>query len=391
MKKTKSKTQPPRRIAVVTGTRAEYGIFQPVLKAIDNHPRLELQLIVTGMHLLKKFGFTVNDIQNDGWKITARVKLQNEIDNVIGQSRGMGRALTSLADTFARLKTDIVLVLGDRIEAFTAAAAATSSQLILAHIHGGDAALGVQDDAYRHAITKLAHLHFAATKDAADRISRLGEQKFRIYQTGSPALDNISELICRDSNLLSNAAQFDVSDGFLLVLQHPAGGSAQLESKRMAATLEACRRKHLKTLVLYPNSDPGFSGIISQAQRFCKKHHFTLLKHVPRNIYLGLLENAAVLIGNSSSGLIEAGFLNVNVVNVGPRQTGRLRGPNVIDVPGYNPAAISNAIEAAQNQSRNKLRGPIKIYGDGHSSKKIAAILARAKLNNRLRQKQIAY
>jgi GDP/UDP-N,N'-diacetylbacillosamine 2-epimerase (hydrolysing) len=378
-----------RRVGVVTGTRAEYGIYRPVLEAIRKQPQLELQLFVTGMHLLRQFGYTVREIEQDCWSITGRVRLQGEKDDAVGQSRGLGRAITGLTNHFARLKTDIVLVMGDRIEAFAGAAAATASQLVLGHIHGGDIAEGIQDEAYRHAISKLAHVHFPASKGSKERLIRLGEEKFRIYQTGSPAVDNLSKMICRDKEELSRGAGFDVGEDFAVVLQHPAGGTVHQEEKRMAQTLRAIGDKGLQVLVLYPNSDPGFSGIVRAAKRFSKREGYRLLKHVPREVYMGLLERSRVLVGNSSSGLIEASRLNVDVVNVGSRQRGRERGSNVVDA-AYG-AATEKAITALLRTKRPARRRAERIYGDGKSSEKIASILARIRLDGRLKQKRIAY
>jgi len=380
-----------RRIAVVTGTRAEYGLWQPVLRAIVAHPRLDLQLIVTGTHLVRRFGYTVRQIEADGWPIAARVPLQGARDDPVSQSRGLGRAITGLTDAFRRLRTNVVLVLGDRIEAFAAAAAATASQLILAHVHGGDVAPGVCDDAYRHAITKLAHLHFAATSAARRRLLRLGEQPFRVYRTGSPALDDLQRTVCRDTDLLSRYAGFDVRQPFILVAQHPAGGSARQEQRWMEQTLRACRRPGRHVLIIHPNSDPGFSGIVRAARLFCRRRpaSYRMLTSVPRPVYLGLLERAQLLVGNSSSGLIEAATLNTDVLNVGPRQAGRERGPNVRDVP-YGPA-VAPAIAAVLNRLRPRRGRRRRMYGDGHSARRIADLLAHAPLDDRLRQKRLAY
>ena len=379
-----------RRIAVVTGTRAEYGILRPVLEEIEVHPKLQLQLIVTGMHLLRRFGYTVREIEKDGRRIDARVKLQGEDDEVIGQSRGLGRAITKLTDIFSELGTDIVLVLGDRIEVFAAAAAATASQLVLAHIHGGDAAVGVQDDAYRHAVSKLAHLHFAATAGAKERLLRLGEDSFRIYQTGSPAIDNLSKLICRDHQVLSRWAGFDVSKDFLLVLQHPAGFSAAQEERRMEQTLAGCDVNGLRILILYPNSDPGFSGIIRAAKRISGLKGYRLIRHLPRDVYLGLLQRARALVGNSSSGIIEASWLNVDVVNVGHRQAGRERDINVRDV-AYGKTSVAKALRLILTGRQKRSRKSGRIYGDGRSGKRIAVVLGKVKLSQKLRQKKISY
>ncbi len=378
-----------RRIAVVTGTRSDYGLLKSVMEAIDEHPQLRLQVVVTGMHLLRRFGYTISQVESDGWQLDGRVRLQGEHDDVIGQSRGLGRAISQMTDIFSRLKTQVVLVLGDRLEAFAAAAAATASQLVLGHIHGGDVAMGVQDDAYRYAISKLAHIHFAASQQAEKRLLRLGEEPFRIYQTGSPALDNLSKKICKDIEELNKWAGFDVRRDFVVVLQHPAGATARQEQQRMAQTLNGCDGKGLKILVLYPNCDPGFSGIVRAAQTFCKAHNQRLIKHLPREVYLGLLTRARALVGNSSSGIIETGYLNVDVINVGPRQADRDRGTNVIDVD-YGRDNVAGLLDRILAR-RKRQRKPSGIYGDGRSGRKIAAALARVRIDQRLRQKKIAY
>ncbi|MBN1764503.1 MAG: UDP-N-acetylglucosamine 2-epimerase (hydrolyzing) [Sedimentisphaerales bacterium] len=378
-----------RRIAVITGTRADYGILKPVMAAIDRHPRLNLGVIVTGMHLLKRFGYTLRDVEMDGWQIDGRVRLQNEQDDVIGHSRGLGRAITRLTDIYADFKTEIVLVLGDRLEMFGAAAAATASQLVVGHIHSGDAAMGIQDEAYRFAISKLSHLHFAACRGSKQRLIQLGEDKFRIYQTGSPALDNLSKNICDDISVLNKWIGFDIREDYLIILQHPAGGTADLEEKRMSRTLRGSLRKGLKIIVLYPNCDPGFSGILRAAHSFCNRYNVPLLRNLPRDVYMGVLKRSRALVGNSSSGIIEASYLNVDVINIGPRQYGRDRGENVIDID-YGRASVAQAIEKILRR-RNKKSRPSKIYGRGKSGEKIAEILAQIKLDQQLRQKKIAY
>ncbi len=378
-----------RRVAVVTGTRAEYGAFVPVMKAIRKHPKLELQVVVTGMHLLKRFGSTIQEIEADGWRIDGKVRLQDEKDSIIGQSRGLGRAITGLTNIFHRLRTDIVLVLGDRVEALAAAAAGATSHLIIGHIHGGDVATGVLDDAYRHAITKLSHIHFAASKGAYERILRLGEESYRIYQTGSPAIDDLAKTICKNIPQLNQWADFDVREDFFLIVQHPAGASAEAEKAQMEETLHGCRRKGFRSIVLYPNCDPGFSGIIEGAQSICKEFGWPMIANLPRSIYLGLLERARVLVGNSSSGIIEAGYLNVDVVNVGHRQQGREHGENVLDVD-YGRRNVSRAIDKILKQSHVQ-RAKTRLYGNGKSGQKIANILGKIKIDGRFWQKKLTY
>ena len=380
-----------RQITVVTGTRADYGLLKPVLAAIQGQDQLDLAVVVTGMHLLRRFGYTLREVLADGWPMGGRVKLQTEADDTLAQSQGLGRAITALTNRFASLNTDIVLVLGDRIEAFAAAAAATASQLVLAHIHGGEAAQGVQDDAYRHAISKLAHLHCVASTGAKRRLIRMGEAPWRVYRTGSPGLDNLVNLASCDIGTLCQWTGFDVRDPFVMVLQHPAGGSPRQERQWMEQTLRGCGRAGLKVVVLGSNSDTGFSGIAHATEQLCTQRHWPTLVHVPREVYLGLLRHAVALVGNSSSGIIEAGYLGVDVINVGPRQNGRERGRNVIDVPyGCKPVAeaLQQLVKRAAHTKAKPRRSRCKIYGDGAASARIATILAQTLLDQRLRHKQ---
>ncbi len=374
---------------VITGTRAEYGLLKPVMQAIEEHPKLNLQILVTGMHLLKQFGYTIRQIKSDGWDITAKVRLQSEIDAQYSNSLAMGSAISKMSKAMLDNKSDIIVVLGDRLEIFAATAAATACQLPIAHIHGGDIAMGIQDDTFRHAITKLSHIHFTATCGAKRRVIRLGEEKSRVYQTGSPSIDNLSDNICLKIKDLNSYSAFNVNDNFLMVLQHPAGQTTKTEEKRMLQTLRACKRKSLNTLVLYPNCDRGFSGIITAAKSYCKKHKFTLIENVPREIYLGLLKKALILIGNSSSGIIETGYLNVDVIDIGPRQLGREHGKNVMHC-NYGTENVSNAIDKTLLQ-RDLNRKPCYIYGKGKSGIKIADVLASVQIDQKLLQKVISY
>lgn len=378
-----------RRITVITGTRAEYGLLVPVLKAIDADRDLKLQLVVTGMHLLKRFGASVHEILDDGWRIDARVRLQTNHDDAVSQSVGLGRAMSSFSREFDRLKSDIVLVLGDRIEIFGAAAAAVASGKVLAHIHGGDVATGINDDAYRHAITRLAHLHFVATPGAEQRLLKWGEAPFRVFHTGSPALDGLSELACSDKRMLDDFSGFDTDEKFFIVLQHPSGGSAAQEGRWMAQTLKGCHAQGLHTLMLYPNCDPGFSGIINVAREYSRKKKYRLVKHAPRSIFLGLLQRCAALIGNSSCGIIESGYLNVDVINIGDRQSGRERSGNVVDID-YGSGRVRDALEMIlRGQKRKKMREAITLYGHGNSGLQIASVLAKVVFNRKLKQKRI--
>ncbi|MBI9017646.1 MAG: UDP-N-acetylglucosamine 2-epimerase (hydrolyzing) [Phycisphaerae bacterium] len=382
-------TKQIKNITVITGTRADYGILRSVIAAIDKHPKLNLQIIATGQHLLKKFGHTINEIKTDGYKINAEIKLQPSIDCMTSQAIAMGKAISQLAKAYRDLETDIVLVLGDRLEAFAAASAAVACGKCLAHIHGGDAAQGIQDDSYRHAITKLAHIHFPACDSSAKRIIKLGEEKSRIYQTGSPSIDNLSKNICRSISTLNQYADFDIREKFLIILQHPIGQKPEIEAQYMLDTLKACHAKCRNNIVLYPNSDSGHAAIIDAAKPYCLSHNLKFIKHLPRNIFLGLLSRCQCLVGNSSAGIVETSALNVDVINIGPRQKGRQQGKYVIDCD-YGQKNVEKALNIALKRNKNN-RKPCKIYGIGRSGTKIAAVLAKTKISRELFIKNICY
>ncbi len=372
-----------RNITVVTGSRAEYGLLVPVMRAIRARGDLNLQVVVTGMHLLRRFGSTKTLIEQDGWPIDACIPVQGERDDLIGLCRGFGRGIQKFSEEFFRLRSDVVLVLGDRVEIFAAATAATVGQFVLAHIHGGDIAPGVQDDAFRHAITKLAHIHFPATEGAKQRILQMGEAPRRVFLCGSPSLDGLCGLGHITLSDLSKWIGFDPREEFILISQHPAGGTARQEGLWMKQTLMAAAKMGMKQVVLYPNSDPGFSGIINVEREFCRKKDSVLIRNLPRSVYVGLLKRCRLLLGNSSSGLLEAGFLGVPAVNIGPRQSGRERAENVIDVD-YGMSNVLNGIRNAMTLRPKKS----KLYGNGRSGQRIAWVLSRIPLTPSLRQKQ---
>jgi UDP-N-acetylglucosamine 2-epimerase (non-hydrolysing)/GDP/UDP-N,N'-diacetylbacillosamine 2-epimerase (hydrolysing) len=365
---------------VITGTRAEYGLLQSTMRAIDRHPRLKLQLVVTGMHLLKKFGHTIDEIRRDGWRGDAVVPMQRGDDGAADQATGLARGVEGIARFLGRARTDIVVVLGDRIEAMAGALAAVATGRILAHIHGGDVATGDFDDSFRHAITKLAHVHFPATRSAARRIIAMGEPPERVHVVGAPGLDRLVELVRtggrkRDGN------------GAALVIQHPCGRAAAVERRVMATILEAVRRAGLSRTIIYPNSDRGHTGILTAISEHVDRFPNQVRVHrsLDRDTYLRTLVGASVLVGNSSSGIIEAATAGTPVVNVGSRQQGRERsGPSVVDA-AESAASIGRAMRRAL-QLRPRI-GARMVYGDGTAGNRIAVRLAALRLDERLRRK----
>jgi len=358
-----------------------------VLHAIDRHPRLELQLVVTGMHLLRKFGHTIDRIRADGWKIDAQVRMQSGQDRAYSEGEATGRGIVGIARALRRLRADVVLVVGDRMEAFAGAAAGACSRTLVAHVHGGDRALGDMDDSLRHAITKLAHIHLVATQDAARRVRRLGEEPSRIVRTGAPGLDEILAIRKPPAAWLRETLGWDRVRDYAMVVQHPWGRTAEQERRDMLATLSAVAAAGLSGVILYPNSDPGHSGIIEAIRKRVPGHWF-VARSLDRTTFIRLLKGSRVLVGNSSSGIIESGTAGVPAVNIGPRQQGRLKcGPSVIDCP----AARDAILRAVKRAMRLDVQSDKSIYGDGRAGERIAAALARIPLAAPFHRKLITY
>ncbi len=372
------------RVAVVTGTRAEYGVLQSPMRAIRAHPRLRLQLAVTGMHLLRRFGHTVDEISADGWRIDARVPMQSGRDDPLDQSAGLGRGVAGLARFFEQAETDIVLVLGDRIEAMAGALAAVTTGRVLAHVHGGDVALGDFDESLRHAITKLAHLHFAATRRSARRIIRMGEPPERVHVVGAPGFD-------RARDILAQAPPRTAASDYALVLQHAHGRCAATEERVMSMILRAVAETGLRRVIIYPNTDRGCAGVIRAIERHAKRSagEVRTFRSLPRDEYLHALCGAAVLVGNSSSGVIEASFLGTPAVDVGQRQAGREPGGPALVHADETLASIRAALRRALGLRPR--RGGRCVYGDGRAGPRIAEILARTRPGPELLRKRITY
>ncbi len=374
-----------RRIAVVTGTRAEYGLLRSTMEVIARRSDLELQLVVTGMHLLRKFGHTLDDIVRDGWRVDARVQMQRGNDDPLDQAEGLSRGVAGIAAFCAQAGTDIVVVLGDRIEAMAGALAGVTAGRLVAHIHGGELAPGDMDDSLRHAITKLAHLHLAATVRARRRIIRMGESPERVHVVGAPGLDRLREIVKR------RGARNGRSDR-ALVVQHPCGRAAARERRTMQLILREVERAGLARTVVFPNSDRGHTGVVEAIeahQRRAANGSVRVHRSVERDAYLRLLIEADVLIGNSSSGIIEAATAGTPAVNVGPRQRGREpSGASVIHAEETG-VSIRRALHRAL-RLRPHVNQPT-VYGTRPAGPRIAALLAKVPLHDRFRRKINAY
>lgn len=420
-----------RRVAVITGTRAEFGLLVPVMEAIKKHTSLDLLVVAAGAHFLKP-ARTIREVEAK-YTIAARVPMQTQgKTGRDADAQALGRGVEGFARAFKTLKPDWVVVLGDRIEAFAAASAASIAGIAVCHIHGGDRAEGIADEAMRHAITKLSHLHCAATKLSAERILKMGEKPEHVHVTGSPAIDGLSKI-----KAMSDVEAKKLGDPRVVMLLHPSGfhslspviprnmpdmmasafaglpvprgrGQVRFQSSRsspnertfaqfayMAVTclkdeppLGACRNIGLtacggvgpRGVFLHPNYDPGREQILEKWKTTSRYNGWPILDHLPRATFLSLLKRMAMqkrglLIGNSSAGLIECAALGVPALNLGPRQAGRERGENVVDTDPTNTFEVVQRVREADALA-GRVR-PSVIYGDGRAGPRIAALLAK--------------
>ena len=367
----------PRRICVITGGRAEYGLLQWVMHEIRAAPDLELQLIVTGAHLERRFGLTVEQIEADGFAIDARVPLGLEADAPGDIARAMALCLTGVSDALERLKPDIVLVLGDRYEILAAAGAALIQGVPLAHVAGGDVTEGAFDESIRHALTKLAHIHQTTHAQAAARVIQMGEDPSRVHVVGSPGLDHLRRTPLLRGEALETALGAPLGDWNLLVTWHPVtldadGGLGGFDA--LLTALDAFGPEVAKWITR-PNADPGGAAIEARLDRWAAgRADVRVFASLGQVRYLSLMAQVDAVVGNSSSGLYEAPSLGVPTVDIGERQKGRLAAASVIHC-GPEPRAIEDAIRRAFEMDASGVEGP---YGDGDSARRIVEVLRAA-------------
>lgn len=380
------------KICVTTGTRAEYGLLRPILNEIVQSKKLELNLIVAGMHLSKKHGYTIKEIQKDGFKISSKVNMIPQGNSGYFMSKALGEGIIKFSEIFKKLKPDINLILGDRDEAFASALAASHMNIPNAHIHGGDRTMAGIDEYIRHAITKISNLHFAATEKSKERIIHLGENPKYVFFTGSPGIDEIKNKKISTKNQLKTKYNLDITGEEIILLFHPVTTQIKSSKNQINKILNAIIKLEKQTICIMPNSDSGNFEIINALKKYEKKFSFIkLYPNLPRSDYLSLLKNCGVLVGNSSSGIIEASFFKIPVVNIGIRQKDREVGKNIINVSNNSTQMISTAIKKALSaKSKNNLEKS-NVYGTGSSSKKIVKILENIKITEQLIQKQIRY
>ena len=366
-----------RSICVVTGSRADYGLLYWLLKELQDDPGTELQIVVTGAHLSPEFGETYRDIEADGFVIEAKVDALLSSDTPAGLAKSVGLGIIGFADVFQRLQPDVVVVLGDRYEVFAAAQAALFAKIPIAHIAGGDSTEGSFDEAMRHSITKMAHLHFVTNDLAARRVRQLGENPDQIINVGSPGIDYIKRLKLLSRVDVENQLGFKFCRQNLLITFHPATLEIQPPCEQLGElfkALDSFRAQDIGLMFTKPNSDTGSRTLIRMIDEYVARHEkgkaFTSLGQV---VYLSVVAQVDAVVGNSSSGLYEVPSFCRPTVNIGQRQTGRLQASSVINCEP-NAADIARSIREALSKDCAEVVNP---YGDGNSSKRIASILKR--------------
>jgi len=365
-----------RKIAIVTGTRAEYGLLKPLIDGISADPELELQLIVTGMHLSPDYGYTVRQIEADGAPIAARVEMLLASDSMAGMGKAVGIGVYGMTQEFERLRPDMVVILGDRIEAYAGANAALFCGCVIAHIHGGEITRGGLDEYMRHAITKLSHVHFAATGSSRQRIINMGEAPEFVFESGAPGLDALLAFKQMSVVELNDELNITLPQRYALLVQHPVSTHPETAVDEIEASLKALRDHEITTVLVYPNADAGSREMIKVIERYEAHNWLIAFKNLPRVFYTNLLRHAALLVGNSSSGMLDAPSFGIPVVNIGERQEGRDRGGNVIDSPPEHEA-IHKAIHHClyDNHFIETCRQSENPYGDGKACPRILSTL----------------
>jgi GDP/UDP-N,N'-diacetylbacillosamine 2-epimerase (hydrolysing) len=380
---------PERHVLLVTGSRGEWGYIRPILRLIDNSDDLRRSLVTTNMHLFPEFGASRRTILDEGFEPEQEIYMALDGFTGVSMAKSLGVFLMSITDTLARVQPDIVLLAGDRGEQLMTAVAASHVNIPIAHIQAGEIS-GNVDGLTRHALARYAHIHFASNEDAAERLRRSGEEDFRIHTVGAPQLD---ELIAEEGAAYEELARrfrLDADAPLVLIVQHPVTEQAAHAGEQIATTLSAVADLGLQSVLIYPNNDAGSSELRAQIDAF-RGSWLRVERNVPRHEYAGLLRHASVIVGNSSSGLIEAPSFSLPAVNIGRRQEGRLRSDNVIDVE-HEVDAIRSAIQRALSpEFQDGLAGMQNPYGDGRASERIAEILAEIAIDERLLYKRLTY
>lgn len=371
-----------RKICVVTGSRAEFGLLLPLIRKIEASPLLDLSLVVTGSHLAALHGNTVDEILGEGLRLDAKVEMLVASDTPTGLSKSLALGVLGMSEAFDRLQPDLIVVLGDRTELLSVAVVAVAHRIPIAHLHGGERSEGAMDEAVRHALTKMSHLHFVSTEEYRHRVIQLGEDPENVFDVGAIGVDGIRSLDPVSKSDLEAFLNFELDDRTLAMTYHPQTLVMGSPAEEVRTVAQAALDADWRLVISKPNSDLGNSEIVAELERLEKENpdKMRVVSSLGQRRYHSLLKWVKGVIGNSSSGLIEAPYFGIGTLNIGHRQDGRAKGESIIDCD-VNYEAIRNALAYLESDLfRDKLRNAPLIYGDGTASPKIASVLETADL-----------
>ena len=373
-----------RKIAVVTTSRADYSHLYWPLRELAAHPQLDLRLIALGPHLSPEFGNTVEEIEKDGFLVDARIECLLSSDSDVGMAKTIGLATLSLADCLGQMRPDLLLIIADRYEMLAPASVAVALRIPLAHIEGGEVSEGAIDDSIRNALTKLSHIHFTSTQLSRSRVIAMGEEEWRVHRVGAPSLDHLRRSVLKTREEIESELALDLNQPTILIACHPT--TIARDTTREADALFAALTSTPEQLVFcYPNADAGGRELMERSHAFVKKRGrarvFVNLNPVS---YWSVLRCVDLLLGNSSSGIMEAASFALPAVNIGIRQRGRERARNVLDAEATESSILDRICVARSREFRCSLAGMENPYGDGHAAERIAEVIASVPLNEEL-------
>lgn len=365
-----------KTVCVVTGSRAEFGLLLPVIRRIHDDPELQLQLCVTGMHLSPEFGYTYSDVEASGMPIHASIPVLLGSDDSAAIAKSTGLTMISFADYFRSARPDIVLILGDRFEIFAVATAAALQKIPIAHLYGGETTLGATDEFLRHSITKMSYLHFTATQEYSDRVVAMGESPERVFTVGGLGIENAQSIPLFSQKELYAHFSIPEDASFIAVSYHPVTLEDDFTIQQIKELFEVLSSEDRYLIFTKANADAGGRSINDAIHAFCDNHsNARFFDSLGNKLYLSMLAHCEMLIGNSSSGILEAPYFRIPTINIGDRQRGRVQTESVINCP-LERTAIRHAIEHARaDEFRKNLQTFPQLYGDGKVSEKVHAIL----------------
>lgn len=367
-----------KTVCFFTGTRADYGLLAPLIEAVRGEPDFRVQIVAAGMHLSPEFGLTYRAIEDDGLKIDERVEMLLSSDTEVGIVKSTGLGMIGFADAFRRLNPDWMVILGDRFEAFAAAAAAFLSRIPIIHIAGGEVTEGATDDALRHSISKMAYLHFTATEPYRRRVIQLGESPDRVFHVGALGLDNIRKLQLLSRDELQRRLEFRLDRPYLLVTFHPVTLEHRSSAEQVRDLLDALNRfPGFATIFTLPNADADGRVIIELIQEFVRDHRECAVAYhsLGQLVYLSAMQQSAAVVGNSSSGIVEAPSFGIPTVNIGDRQRGRIRVGSILDCGCTTEEIERNIAKAVSPEFSAICRLVRNPYGDGTTAEQIVRVL----------------